>query len=533
MADKTKEEFIEEINLLKSRIAELEISGPQRICVPGDVQDHAAELGAVIAAMAIGLVIYDLAGKAVFLNSFAKELFPPEFFFNMNAAERRQALRWETEAGQLFALEDLPVSRALKGETTYNVVLAAFLPTRKAWLSGSAAPIVSSEGKILGAVSTFVDVTDRKLAEEELCKSEGKFRDLFNNAEVGMFRSRLDGSELLDLNDKDLSILGWTREEIIGKPTVIFWADPKQREAMSKGLKENGHVDDFECRLLNKAGEVRNCLTSIRLYPQTGILEGSIIDITGRKQVEEALIIAKEEAEAANKYKTEFLTNISHDLRTPLNAILGFSHILKSAKMEEKYRKSVDFINERGKHLLAMVEAILDVSKMDSGRLALQSEEFDLRGLLGNSIEASRFSLGAKDVKMLLNIEGALPRLKGDALRVQQIIDNLLNNAVKYTLQGQILVTVRTDQQPSDQGRYRVEISVKDTGFGIPGDKLPYIFDSFTRFHEFYKGKTYDGLGLGLHIVKKMTALMGAEIRVSSQIDRGSEFIVTFNFDKV
>jgi len=501
-------------------------------CDLGGVQDPAAELGAVIASMATGLVIYDLEGKALFLNSFAKELFPPEVFFNMNAIERRRVLRWETEDGKLFALEDLPVTRALKGETTYNVVLSASLPNRKIWVSGSAAPIVNAEGKVLGAVSTFVDVTDRKRSEEEVRKSEEKFRNLFNNAEVGMFRSRLDGSELLDLNEKYLSIIGWTREEVIGKPTLNLWADPKEREGMRRLLREKGRVNDFEFRLINKAGEVKHCITSLKFYPETGVLEGSIVDITGRKQAEEALCVAKEEAEAANRFKTEFLTNISHDLRTPLNAILGFAHILKSAELEGKYRKSVDFINERSKHLLTMVEEILDVSKMDAGALKLQPEELDLRRLLENAIEASRFGLAGKDVTMSLTVEGEIPRVKGDVLRVQQIIDNLLNNAVKYTREGQIRVTVRPHQHPADQGQYRVEVAVKDTGFGIPGDKLPYIFDPFTRFHEFYKGQTYDGVGLGLHIVKKMMALMHGEIRVSSQVDQGSEFVVTFNFDK-
>jgi two-component system, sensor histidine kinase and response regulator len=251
-----------------------------------------------------------------------------------------------------------------------------------------------------------------------------------------------------------------------------------------------------------------------------------------REDALEAMRQAKEQAEAANRYKTEFLTNISHELRTPLNAILGFAYILKSVEMAEEYRKSVDFINERGMHLLTLVEDVLDVSKMELGKTEFKSEELDLPILLENLIEAARAELGESDVTILLSINGCIPRLKGDALRIKQIVENILNNAVKYTEHGEIKVTVEPDAQQPDEDKYRVRISVKDTGVGIPAEKLPYIFDPFSRFHEFYKGKTVKGVGLGLRIVLGLVRLMGGDIRVASEVGKGSEFIVTLNFDK-
>ena len=149
----------------------------------------------------------------------------------------------------------------------------------------TAAPLRAGDPEA-GNVVVVHDVSERKQAEDSLRDSENKFRTLFNNAEVGMFRTRMDGAEFLDANDKYLSMLGRTREEVVGKPSAILWADSKEREEMIKILKAKGHVNDFECRLFNKAGQVINCLTSLRLYPETGILEGSIIDITGRKLAE-------------------------------------------------------------------------------------------------------------------------------------------------------------------------------------------------------------------------------------------------------
>jgi signal transduction histidine kinase len=259
-----------------------------------------------------------------------------------------------------------------------------------------------------------------------------------------------------------------------------------------------------------------------------------------RKQAEsqkadalEAMRHAKEQAEAANRYKTEFLNNISHELRTPLNAILGFAYILKSVDMPEEYQKSVDFIDDRGKQLLALVESIFDVSRIESGKMELKFEEFNLLKLLENSVTVARTSMGEKDVVIELSADGTIPRLKGDIFKVQQIVDGLLSNAVKYTEVGKITVSVKTDDKKPDEGKYRVWISMKDTGIGIPAEKLPYIFHPFSRFHEFYKGKAIGGTGLGLHTVKELVRLMDGDISVTSNVGNGSEFIMILNFDKV
>ncbi|MBF0619407.1 MAG: PAS domain S-box protein [Candidatus Omnitrophica bacterium] len=385
-----------------------------------------------------------------------------------------------------------------------------------------------TSGNVLSVGSIARDITEHKQAEDALRASEEKFRTLFNNSEVGMFRSRLDGSEFLDANSKYLAMLGWTREEVIGKPSVIVWGDPGEREKMVRALRAQGSVENFEFKACKKTGEERIFLTSLRLYAETGILEGSITDITERKKAEAALNKAKEDAEAANKAKTEFLLNISHDIRTPLNSILGLSSLLTSAEVDEKSRKCIQIIKAQGLGLLSLVEDILHISKLESGQMTLRVQGFDFAATMKHAVESARVGLGEKRVILTCAMPETIPRLNGDELRVAQILNNILSNAVKYTEQGEIRVTVTGALCGAD--RYGVEVSVKDTGFGIVAEDLPRIFDPFTRFHEFHGGKTHEGVGLGLNITKTLVHLMGGDIRVVSEFGKGSEFLFTLDF---
>ncbi|MBF0503512.1 MAG: PAS domain S-box protein [Candidatus Omnitrophica bacterium] len=387
-------------------------------------------------------------------------------------------------------------------------------------------PVMDSSGEILGTSGFAQDITERKMAGEE-------HKAILQTAMEGFYLVDIDG-RIIDVNGAYCSMIGYCREELL-KMGVKDVDALESEEAVQKRIRlilETGPVR-FETKHRCKDGRI------IDIEASCNFIESAkdkifvfMHDITQRKQAQEDLRLAKEKAEAANRYKTEFLMNISHDLRTPLHAILGFSDTLNSMELEEKYRKGVYYINQRARHLMTMVEEILSVSKIESGRIELKYEKLDLYKLLESSIEAARIELGPKNVILSLEVKGTIPALKGDALRVQQIIDNLLSNAVKYTPQGQIKVTVAPYPEPSQSDQYRVRVSVKDTGIGIPADKLPFIFESFTRFHEFYEGKAYDGVGLGLYFVKKIVSLLGGDILALSEIGRGSEFILTLKFDK-
>jgi two-component system, cell cycle sensor histidine kinase and response regulator CckA len=188
---------------------------------------------------------------------------------------------------------------------------------------------------------SFIDISDRKQAQEALRKSEEKFRTLFNDAQVGMFRTRLDGSEILDMNEEFLEIFGWTREEMRGRPSTIHWADLREREEMARRLKTLGRVDDMECRMLTKRGESRDCLTSLRLYPEQGILEGSIIDVTERKQAERTLRKSEEKFSKAFRLSPDSIniTRLSDGMTLDVNE--GFENMMGYTRAEAIGRTSL------------------------------------------------------------------------------------------------------------------------------------------------------------------------------------------------
>jgi PAS domain S-box-containing protein len=163
------------------------------------------------------------------------------------------------------------------------------------WIELRVTPLKDKEGKLIAALELAVPISERKKAENELKEKESKYRNIFNSSEVGMFRSRLDGSEILDFNEKYLTIFGLTREEMAGKQFAIFWADPFEWQEIVQLLQTNGFIKDFECKMLNKQNDVRICLTSIKLYPLDGVIEGSIIDITESKKAKQSLMESEEE----------------------------------------------------------------------------------------------------------------------------------------------------------------------------------------------------------------------------------------------
>ncbi len=237
----------------------------------------------------------------------------------------------------------------------------------------------------------------------------------------------------------------------------------------------------------------------------------------------------KDKAESATRAKSEFLANMSHEIRTPMNAVIGFSELLKNTELTEQQKDFVETICTSGELLISLINDILDISKIESRKIALEEIDFDLEYLISSVLKILRQRASGKHLELIMVFPENVPRsLKGDPTRIRQILMNLVGNAIKFTDQGEIVVTVGVDagEHPETKGPSKIKLCVKDTGIGIPKDKQESIFEAFTQVDSSITRK-YGGTGLGLTITKSLVEMMGGSIIVNSEPGMGTEFIIT------
>ncbi|MFH0754464.1 MAG: ATP-binding protein [Candidatus Omnitrophota bacterium] len=409
-------------------------------------------------------------------------------------------------------------------------------PGVEEFFSGHYVPKFNADGKVNGLIGYFRNVTDQVRSAELLRESQQRYRSLFEGMMDGFALHEIICDDMgkpvdyrfLDINPAFEKQTGLKAADIIGKtvrgimPRIeAYWIEAYGQVALT------GQAASFE----NYSQELGRYYEVVAFCPAKMQFAVFCRDVTESKKAAQELLVAKEKAETANKVKSELLANISHDLRTPMNAILGFSAMLGSVESAEKRKKYIDIIQTKAKGLLVLIEDILDGSSIESGKVILRSAFFDLGKVLRDAVETARNQSVEKGLTVSF-LADPLPRVKGDEIRVGQIITNLLSNAVKYTDKGGVSVCVLCADKEGDSSRCRISIAVKDTGLGISPGHLPYIYDAFARFHEFAGGKSRQGVGLGLYITKKLIDLMGGHMEVISEVGRGSEFIVVLVFDK-
>jgi len=372
-----------------------------------------------------------------------------------------------------------------------------------------------ADGRFQGIVR---DISERKQMQETLRQNEEKYRNLFNNAEVGMFRTKIDGSEILDLNDKYLEIYGRTREEMLGSPSANDWADPAERAAMVERLKADGRVTDFECKMLAKDGRVKRCLTSLRLYPEQGILEGSIIDITAWKRAEEERLNLEQQLNRAQRLESLGLLagGIAHDFNNLMASIYGHVELALDGPLDKeaaanlsRAMASMGRARDLTRQLLTFAKGGAPVRKV--GRLFPLLEE------------SARFALSGGRVTCTFDVAPDLWLCNFDENQLGQVIGNLVINA-QQAMPG--AGTIRIFARNARLGNYEaaalpagdyVVLSVADSGMGIPSEALPRIFDPFFTTKE-------QGRGLGLSTCHSIMRRHDGAITAESTPGKGSTF---------
>ncbi len=398
---------------------------------------------------------------------------------------------------------------------------------------------VTIEGKtvVLGLAR---DITARKETERKIQASEAKYRHLIENTFEIVFTTDRE-RRFLDVNKAFLKAGGWRLKEIIGRPFSML-LHPEDIEAANGAFEKvrAGETLEFEMSTRRKDGGSRwfsFVIQPVRKRAQHAeLIHGIARDITTRKQAEIERERAKKEAEAANKAKSRFLANMSHELRTPLNHIIGFTELVLDKNfgdLNEVQEEYLSDVHQSSRHLLALINDVLDLSKIEAGKLELERSQVDLRILIENSLGVIREKAAKQEIRLSLNIDGIPARIAADERKLKQILYNLLSNAVKFTPDGgEVRVSARRAGKlevktrvigGKEIGDY-VEISVSDTGIGLHSKDLERVFDPFEQVFDPIDAK-YQGTGLGLSLTRSLVELHGGKIWAESEgAGKGSTF---------
>jgi len=384
--------------------------------------------------------------------------------------------------------------------------------------------------------SVSTEIAERQQSQEALQKSEKRFRDIAYSMADWIWEVDENGVYTY-CSEKVEDLLGYSRDEILGKTPFDLMPQDKAKttkDIFSKIMRKKEPIKDLENWNNTKDGRLICLVTNgVPILDEQGNLKGYRgvdKDITERKHVETALEKAKEEAEAANAAKSEFLANMSHEIRTPMNAMMGMTGLLLDTKLTAEQRDYAETVQVSADSLLHIINDILDLSKIEAGKLDLEILDFDLRTSLESVCDVLMERTAKKEVPFSCMIPPQVPCcLRGDPGRLRQILLNLGGNAVKFTQQGEIAVEVSLNEETDTHATVR--FAVKDTGIGIPRNRLYRLFKSFSQADASTTRK-YGGTGLGLAISKRLCEMMGGEIGVESRQGQGSTFWFTAVFEK-
>jgi len=468
----------------------------------------------VIAANKIALQFFDRPRDKV-INISIDDLFIPE-----NSKRMSESLKVCVEKQSPVTVPSL---KALPGHFT----VPGF------WIN----PVYDDDKNVIWLdVIAQPSMTDSSIVERERDDALLLLTSIFDASEVGILvfdRKR----RIVKTNDSFERIFGWSRKETLGKDFVEFLTDDGHLEARDnfESYIKSGTRHSGEVKIHCKDGDIANTLyttVSMELSHGRNFQVTTLVDITKRKQMEYSLKFAKEQADAANHAKSLFLANMSHELRTPLNAIIGFSEMIMNETFgpvgNEKYIEYLNDVHLSAKHLLEIINEVLDMSKIEAGRVELAEQDIDVKKLIETVMRMVISRVSDSNIQIHFNDPDDIAKLKADPRLIRQILINLLTNAIKYTNKdGEIFVRLRisTDDE--------MIIEIEDRGIGIPEDKIGDVMEPFGQIHEPTKSSIYQGTGLGLPLAKAMVELHDGSFKLHSVENEGTKVTICFPKSRV
>ena len=419
---------------------------------------------------------------------------------------------------------------------------------------------IEQDGERMGWVTLVSDITERKKMEKEIKENEERFSSIFyyNPLPMSIFSPKT--REVLDVNSAFAGQCGLSPEECRGKPIddLTDFVDLAKRDELTRLMQDNGKVDGFEAQIVLSSGEERTMLLSNRLITLGGeeYFVTASNDITEKKRIEEQiqmtnkqldeqneklhiqaeqllqqqqeLVEKNREIERANQMKSEFLASMSHELRTPLNAVIGFSELMLdgiTGDINDEQQECLNDILSSGQHLLELINDVLDLSKVEVGKMEFRLVDLDIAEVISEAVQTVKSLLDQKEVTLNIHIEEGIGQIYADKSRLRQVLLNLLSNATKFTHQGgTIHVTAETKNG-------MCLIGVKDNGIGIKKEDQEKIFEVFTQA-ETIQDETPKGTGLGLTLTRQFLTAMNGKIWVKSEYGKGSTFYFTIPFSR-
>lgn len=489
-------------------------------------------LSALITNLQKGVLVEDEHRQIILVNQLFCDMFAisdgPESLLGQNCAKAAQFIKQHFKEPDEFASRIDDLLRHQQIVTDEEIRMADGRIMERDYIP------IFMEGKYRGHLWKYDDITEKHLVREQIRKSEEKYRGIMNNMELGLLEVDND-QRIVRAYDRFCKLVGYSEEELIGQiaPKLFLTKDFEEVISENQAKRATGAASSYEVQLVKKDGtKIWVLISGAPIMDEDGKIVGSMgihYDITERKRLEQELEQAKYVAEEARMAEKQFLANMSHEIRTPLNAIIGMTHLLFDTRPNKQQFEYLEILKTSADFLHSLISDLLDMAKIEAGRIEVQQHPFDLIGLLRTTQRVFQIKLQNKPIELDLMVDARLSgSYVGDDLLLNQILLNLISNAEKFTEEGNIDISVKIKKE--EENLTWIEFKIEDTGIGIDSDKLEEIFQKFKQINA--QGHKHKGTGLGLAITKQLVDLQGGTISVKSRKGEGTTFTVLLPFQK-